>query len=53
MWKQDNNGTARFKKYKQLFEYQDLLLLRDISGLYYEHVTIINDDSNIVSKWSF
>jgi hypothetical protein len=24
------NGTARFKKCKQLFEYQHLLLLRDI-----------------------
>jgi hypothetical protein len=24
------NGTARFKKYKQFFEYQHLLLLRDI-----------------------
>jgi hypothetical protein len=24
------NGTARFKKHKQLFEYKHLLLLRDI-----------------------
>jgi len=24
------NGTAHFEKYKQLFEYQHLLLLRDI-----------------------
>jgi len=24
-----------------------------ISGLYYEHMTIINDDSSVVSKWSF
>jgi len=24
------NGTKRFKKHKQLFEYQHLLLLRDI-----------------------
>ncbi len=23
------------------------------SGLYYKHVTIVNDDSSIVSKWSF
>ncbi len=22
-------------------------------GLYYKHVTIVNDDSSIVSKWSF
>jgi hypothetical protein len=27
-----NNGTARFKKCKQLFEYKHLLLLRDIWG---------------------
>jgi hypothetical protein len=26
------NGTAQFKKYKQLFQYQHLLLLRDICG---------------------
>jgi hypothetical protein len=26
----ENNGTARFKKYKQSFEYQHLLLLGDI-----------------------
>ena len=25
----------------------------DTSGLYYEHITILNDDSSIVSKWSF
>ncbi len=24
-----------------------------ISGLYFKHVTIVNDDSSIVSKWSF
>jgi hypothetical protein len=24
-----------------------------ISGLYYKHVTIVNDDSGVVSKWSF
>jgi hypothetical protein len=29
-WKSVHNGTARFKKCKQLFEYQHLLLLRDI-----------------------
>ncbi len=23
-----------------------------ISGLYYKHVTIVNDDSSVVSKWS-
>ncbi len=22
-------------------------------GLYYKHVTIVNDDSSVVSKWSF
>ncbi len=27
------NGTARFKKHTQLFEYQHLLLLRDIRWL--------------------
>jgi hypothetical protein len=26
------NGTARFKKHKQLFEYKHLLLIRDICG---------------------
>ncbi len=25
----------------------------EASGLYYKHVTIVNDDSSIVSKWSF
>ncbi len=24
-----------------------------ISGLYYKHVTIVNDDSSVISKWSF
>ncbi len=24
-----------------------------ISGLYYEHMTIVNDDSSVISKWSF
>jgi len=24
-----------------------------ISGLYYQHVTIINDDSSVGNKWSF
>ncbi len=24
-----------------------------ISGLYYIHVTIINDDSSVINKWSF
>jgi hypothetical protein len=31
------NGTARFKRFKQLFEYQNLLLLRDIWGQFHEH----------------
>ncbi len=22
-------------------------------GLYYKHVTIVNDDSSVISKWSF
>ncbi len=35
------NGIACFKKCKQLFEYQHLLLLRDISGLYYKTITIV------------
>jgi hypothetical protein len=35
------NGTAHYKKCKQLFEYQYLLLLRDISGLYYKTIAII------------
>ncbi len=40
------NATARFKKCKQLFEYKHLLLLRDICGLYYKHVTIVIYDRN-------
>ncbi len=39
-----------FKKCKQLFEYQHLLLLRDISGLYYKPMTIVNDDSRVAKK---
>jgi hypothetical protein len=25
----------------------------DISGLYYKHVVIVNDDTSVVSKWNF
>jgi hypothetical protein len=39
-----------FKKCKQLFEYYHLLLLIDIFGMYYKHVTIVNDDSGITSQ---
>jgi hypothetical protein len=27
--------------------------LNQTCGLYYKHVTIVNDNSNVVSKWSF
>ncbi len=40
------NGTVRLKKCKQLFEYQHLLLLRDICGLYYKTFTIVIYDRN-------
>ena len=43
-------ATARFNKCKQLFEYQHLLLLRDISGLYYKPMMIVNDNSRVVNK---
>jgi len=39
-------GTAHLKKCKQLFEYQHLLLLGDICGLYYKQVTIVIYDRN-------
>jgi len=35
-------------KCKQLFEYQHLLLLIDISGLYYKHILMIVSDDR---KW--
>ncbi len=38
------------KKHKQLFEYKHLILLRDIHGLYYKPITIINDDSRVITK---
>ncbi len=44
------NETACFKKCKQLFEYQNLQLLRYICGLYYKHVTIVNYASSSVNK---
>jgi hypothetical protein len=34
-----NNGTARFKKCKQLFEYQHLLVLRDIRWSNFESIS--------------
>ncbi len=30
-----------------------MLLLIDISGLYYKHMKIVNDDSSVVSEQSF
>jgi hypothetical protein len=39
-----------FKKCKQLFEYQHLLLLGYIYGLYYKPMMIVNDDSRVVTK---
>jgi hypothetical protein len=46
------NGMEQhtLKNVKKLFEYQHLLLLRGISGLYYKPITIINDDSRVVNK---
>jgi len=44
------NVTARFKKCKQLFQYKHSLLLTDISGLYYKHITIVIDTASVVSK---
>ena len=43
-------GTPRFKKYKQLFEYQHFLLLLDICGLYYKPMPIVNDNSRVLNK---
>ncbi len=33
-------------------EYLSFLLLRDIYSLYYKQMTIVNDDSSIISQWS-
>jgi hypothetical protein len=44
-----HNGTVHFKNCKQLFEYQHFTL-RDISGLYYKHVMIVNDNSIVIIK---
>ncbi len=44
------NGTAPFKKCKQLIEYQHLLFLRDTCGLYYKRVTIVIDAPSVISK---
>jgi hypothetical protein len=38
------------KKCKKNNPYQHLLLLKDICGLYYKHVTIVNDASSGVNK---
>ncbi len=44
------NRTACFKKCKLLFEYQHLLLLRDMSSLYYKHIAITNYNSSIINR---
>ncbi len=49
MW----NGTTHFQKCIQFLEYQNLLLLSDICGQYYKHVTLVNDASSGIIKWSF
>jgi hypothetical protein len=46
----DNNGTMPFKNVINV-ECQNLLLLRDICGLYHKHFTIVNDDSSIINKF--
>ncbi len=38
------------KKCKQLLDYQHFLSLRDICGLYYKPMTIVNDDFRVVNK---
>jgi hypothetical protein len=49
----DDNGTARFEKCKQLFEYKHLFLLRDIwgqsSSLYLNVVPFLNSVVNYTS----
>ncbi len=45
------NETAHFNKCKQLFEYQHLLLLRDICGLYYKQVMIVIYDHNDIGLY--
>jgi len=38
----------------QMRQLRNLLIqTHETGGLYYKHVTIINDDSSIISKWSF
>jgi hypothetical protein len=39
-----------FEDHKQFLEYKNYLSLRYICGLYYKHVTIVNDGSSIVSN---
>jgi hypothetical protein len=47
MKQKKSNGTACFVKCKQLLEYQNLILLSDICGLYYKNIlTIVSDDRN-------
>ncbi len=36
----------------QFLNYVIVLWLLDYSALYYKHMTIVNDDSSIISKWS-
>ncbi len=42
---------VRFKKCKQLFEYQNTLLLRDICGLYYKTFTMVIYDRNTIGQY--
>ncbi len=50
LWSDIYNGTAHFKKCKQLFKYQHLLLLRDIwwsnSNIYLNFVHFFNTSVN-------
>ncbi len=50
----DLNLRCRFDLIKYPFDHQYCFI--DVSkacGLHYKHVTIVNDDSSLVSKWSF
>jgi hypothetical protein len=35
------------------YDTKNVELKLKLSGLYYKHVTIVNDDSSVVSKWNF
>ena len=41
-------SSSRFSE-----RYPNYIILTPASGLYYKHMTIVNDDSSIVIKWSF